>query len=148
MLLLSAAKFFASFKIKHPKIDHKPIIDYNLILILMASSMLGSLIGSLIAPGIPDLLQLIMLIIFISISLFLTYPKTLKMYAAETLEINRKKMIVSERPESDVDNIAIELKNSSDFDGKKKDIDEKYILQKETKKNSFNILEDEINTTK
>ena len=114
----------------------------------MASSMLGSLIGSLIAPGIPDLLQLIMLIIFISISLFLTYPKTMKMYAAETLEINRKKMIVSERPESDVDNIAIELKNSSDFDGKKKDIDEKYILQKETKKNSFNILEDEINTTK
>lgn len=88
IFFLGLVKFFVGLSRKHPKIPHKALIDYNIVLIFISSILMGSLIGSLISKIFPDLLQQILLLVVVCIAVYQTVVKAIELYKGETKELN------------------------------------------------------------
>lgn len=83
------AYFMLLFK-KHPSIEHRTLIDYNLAIIMLPPMMIGSLIGSILAGIVPSTFQLGLLSLLITASLYKTYIKAVGMWNAENLELKSR----------------------------------------------------------
>lgn len=84
-------KFAISLRTRHPKIKHRTIIEYNMVLILIPSMLLGSFIGSTVSPMIPELLQMICMIVVLILAGIDSINKTMALFKKETEDIEKKK---------------------------------------------------------
>lgn len=77
-------KFFVSLKMKHPTIKHRPVNEYNLILILMPSMLLGSFFGATVSAAIPGILQRGGMVIVLIYAVFESLCKGIEIYQKES----------------------------------------------------------------
>lgn len=89
--LSGTIKFAISLKTKHPKIQHKTIIEYNMVLILIPSMLVGAFVGSTVSPMIPELLQMICMMVVLILAGIDSVNKTMAMFKKETEDIEKKK---------------------------------------------------------
>ncbi len=67
ILLGAVIRFLRNLQERHPHLPHKLSIDYNLVLILMPMTLLGTSIGILINISFPDaLILIIMTVVFLT----------------------------------------------------------------------------------
>jgi uncharacterized membrane protein YfcA len=76
-------KFLMSLQRKHPKIPHRTIIEYNIVIILIPSILLGSVLGSVVSSMLPESVQLLGLIIVLLIALYKGWKKSWKLKKEE-----------------------------------------------------------------
>lgn len=77
-------KFFVSLKTKHPTIKHRPVNEYNLILILMPSMLLGSFFGATVSAAIPGILQRGGMVVVLIYAVFESLCKGIEIYKKES----------------------------------------------------------------
>ena len=73
---------------------HKPVIDMNLALILLAPMTLGEFTGSIVAVLVHSAFQLALLAFMFSLTLFKSYTAATELWAKETKEIERNQRIL------------------------------------------------------
>ena len=79
-------KFCVSLKTKHPTIKHRPVNEYNLILILMPSMLLGSFFGATVSAMIPGILQRGGMVVVLIYAVFESLCKGIEIYKKESKE--------------------------------------------------------------
>jgi uncharacterized membrane protein YfcA len=84
-------KFILSLNKKHPKIKHRTIIEYNMVLIIIPSLLLGAFVGSIISSMLPELVQVAGLILVLIIATYKGFKKSMAVYKKETEEIQKEK---------------------------------------------------------
>lgn len=84
-------KFLLSLRKKHPKIKHRTIIEYNMVLIIIPSLLLGAYFGSTISSMLPELVQMAGLVFVLIIATYKGFKKSMAVYNKETEEIQKLK---------------------------------------------------------
>lgn len=92
-----AVKFFVALTRKHPTIEHKTLIDYNVVMILISTLLLGSFIGSTLATIFPEFLQLLGLILVILYSIHQSFTKSMKLWKKESIELLEKEIEIEDK---------------------------------------------------
>lgn len=77
-------KFAVGMTTSHPNIPHRTIIDYNIVLIIIPSLLVGSFLGSTVAPMIPDLIQMGLLTVVVILAAIDSIQKTKEIFRKET----------------------------------------------------------------
>ncbi len=75
ILIAAGIRFFRNTNERHPRISHKLSIDYNLVLILMPMTLLGTSAGILINISFPDAVILILMTVVFLTAAFITLCK-------------------------------------------------------------------------
>lgn len=84
-----AVKFFVGIRRTHPKIPHRTLINYNVVLIFISSVLLGAFIGSIVSPSIPEFLQLIGLVIVVVLAMLKSFKKSVSLYKKENIAMSK-----------------------------------------------------------
>ncbi|GAB5356420.1 hypothetical protein AAMO2058_000288200 [Amorphochlora amoebiformis] len=79
----SIVNLIAYFKRRHPAVN-KPLIDWDLILVMEPVTILGALIGSFINKLLPGWLTSFFLVVVLSVTTFRLLSKARRMYSEET----------------------------------------------------------------
>jgi len=74
---------------RHPIVD-RPLIDWDLIVVMEPSTLAGALIGANLNKLLPETVIAVMLVILLSLTSYFTLKKARKMYQKETEEIKRQ----------------------------------------------------------
>jgi uncharacterized membrane protein YfcA len=74
---------------RHPEAD-RPLIDWDLILIMEPLTIVGALIGSFLNILLPETILLVSLVALLSFTAFTTIKKAIKMYKKENLEFSKE----------------------------------------------------------
>lgn len=88
-----ANTFLNSYK-RHPLAD-RPLVDWDLILVMEPLTIAGALIGAFLNKVLPELLLTVLLVVLLSWTAWSTLKKAFKMYRKETAEF-RKQIAESE----------------------------------------------------
>jgi len=88
----SVANVLLNLKKRHPDVD-RPLVDWNLILMMEPLTIAGALVGATLNKVLPDWLIVIMLVIVLSITADRTLKKGKKMYQKENEERKTGKKI-------------------------------------------------------
>lgn len=86
----SVVKYAMSLNEKHPKIPHKPLIDFNVAIIFNPMIMLGSFIGVIVAILLPGIVCMLILTVTLVIAIYDSAKSTLRIYRKENAEIEMK----------------------------------------------------------
>jgi len=76
---------------RHPLAD-RPLVDWDLILVMEPLTIAGALIGAFLNKLLPERLLVVMLVILLSFTAYNTLTKATKMYKKETKEIMRQQI--------------------------------------------------------
>mmetsp|Transcript_9936 Transcript_9936/g.17645 ORF Transcript_9936/g.17645 Transcript_9936/m.17645 type:complete len:420 (-) Transcript_9936:18-1277(-) len=68
---------------KHP-IANRPLIDWDLILVMEPLTIAGALVGTLIHKVLPEIILLVMLVVLLSFTAYTTLRKAVQMFSIET----------------------------------------------------------------
>jgi uncharacterized membrane protein YfcA len=79
----SVANTLLNFRKRHPLAD-RPLIDWDLILVMEPLTIAGALIGAFLNKVLPELLLTVLLVLLLSFTAYTTLNKAAKMYKAET----------------------------------------------------------------
>lgn len=116
--LSSGIIFFASifktafsFNKKHPKIKHRTMVDHNLVIIFVCTVLLGVLIGTTLSEILPDLVQMVGLILVVLFALIKGWKHSRRIYRKEN-EIRRNKKKKNNGDENQEEQIDEEEKNN------------------------------------
>lgn len=71
---------------RHPLAD-RPLVDWDLILVMEPLTIAGALIGAFLNKVLPELFLTIMLVLLLSFTAYTTLTKAIKMYKAETRKL-------------------------------------------------------------
>jgi uncharacterized membrane protein YfcA len=76
---------------RHPngKVD-RPLVDWDLVLVMEPLTILGAIIGAILNKILPDTILAVLLVILLSATANESLSKAKKMYKKETIEINKK----------------------------------------------------------
>mmetsp|Transcript_24243 Transcript_24243/g.35923 ORF Transcript_24243/g.35923 Transcript_24243/m.35923 type:complete len:592 (-) Transcript_24243:271-2046(-) len=84
----SLATLLVTCRKRHPLAD-RPLIDWNLVLVMEPLVVIGALLGALLQRLISEKFLVVMLVIFLSITAHTTLSKARRMYRAETVYIEK-----------------------------------------------------------
>ena len=76
---------------RHPLAD-RPLVDWDLILVMEPLTIGGALIGAFLNKVLPEELLVVMLVLLLSFTAYNTLTKAVKMYKKETKEIMKQKL--------------------------------------------------------
>jgi uncharacterized membrane protein YfcA len=76
---------------RHPNAD-RPLIDWDLILIMEPPTLAGALLGSNLNKVLPEGLIIVLLVMLLSLTAYGTLAKARRMYERETEEIHRSRI--------------------------------------------------------
>lgn len=76
---------------RHPLAD-RPLVDWDLILVMEPLTIGGALIGAFLNKVLPEELLVVMLVLLLSFTSYNTLTKAVKMYKKETKEIMKQKL--------------------------------------------------------
>eukprot|EP01122_Echinamoeba_exundans_P005926 TRINITY_DN1610_c0_g1_i2.p1 TRINITY_DN1610_c0_g1~~TRINITY_DN1610_c0_g1_i2.p1 ORF type:complete len:411 (-),score=49.86 TRINITY_DN1610_c0_g1_i2:435-1667(-) len=83
----SVANFFQLRLKKHPSAA-RPMIDYNIALLMQPTSMGGTILGVILNQVLPEWVLLVLLICLIATTIYRSSKKGLSMYSQETAKLN------------------------------------------------------------
>ena len=92
-----------AFHNKHPQIDHRTLIDYNLAIIMLPAMMIGSVIGTTISSSFSTSLKFIVLALLLLLSCAKTLQKAIKTWKSESAKIMEGEMDLTEVFKSDLE---------------------------------------------
>jgi len=75
---------------RHPLAD-RPLVDWDLILVMEPLTIGGALLGALLNKVLPDEFIIVALVVLLSFTAYKSLNKAIKMYRLETLHFNRQK---------------------------------------------------------
>jgi len=135
----SVANTILNVRKRHPLGD-RPLVDWDLILVMEPLTIAGALIGAFLNKVLPELLLTVLLVILLSFTSWSTLKKAIKMYRKETAQFN-KQMAESEltrmaRADDD------DQDNGSDNDEEDKLLEYKQDISSETSKVSTTTIDD------
>ena len=84
---------------KHPTIKSKTLIDYNIVILLMPTILLGSFIGAILGEMMPNQLQLTLLATIMIYTIFKSGKSARERWMKESKEIKAKKQGKYEKAE-------------------------------------------------
>jgi uncharacterized membrane protein YfcA len=79
----SVANTLLNIRKRHPLAD-RPLIDWDLILVMEPLTIAGALAGAFLNKVLPELLLTVLLVLLLSFTAYTTLTKAVKMYKAET----------------------------------------------------------------
>ena len=91
ILVSGVIKFLIGVRRRHPTIEYKTLVDYNVVLSFIASLLFGVFLGSMLGASMPNFLQLLLLIGVITISFFKGINKSRNLIKKENEEMKKKK---------------------------------------------------------
>jgi len=89
ILGLAIGGYIINIRLRHPKAN-RPLIDYDLALLIEPMVLLGTLIGVLLNIVFPSIYILISLVLLLTLIIYLTVKKGLETYRKEKAEIEAK----------------------------------------------------------
>ena len=75
---------------RHPDAD-RPLVDWDLILIMEPLTMAGAVVGALIGKVLPDWILVLSLVILLAQTTYVTLEKAISQYRKETVEIEKQR---------------------------------------------------------
>lgn len=112
---------------RHPLAD-RPLVDWDLILVMEPLTIAGALIGAFLNKLLPERLLVLMLVLLLSFTAHNTLTKAMKMYKKETKEIMRERL----REESVLTEMVRLESNQEDDEAAETLMDNMEIAQDET----------------
>lgn len=91
VLFNGSIKFLTGLKRKHPLDNKKTIVDYNIVLLFLPSILLGSVVGTVVSHAIPEIVQIVGLLIVLFVAFFKTLKKSNSLWRKENEEKNKGK---------------------------------------------------------
>jgi len=79
----AVANVFLNSKKRHPLVD-RPLVDWDLILVMEPLTIAGALIGAFLNKILPDIFLVVMLVALLSFTAYNTLKKAIKMYRIES----------------------------------------------------------------
>ncbi|GMH92529.1 hypothetical protein TrST_g7246 [Triparma strigata] len=86
----SLANFILNSSKRHPLAD-RPLVDWDLILVMEPVTILGALIGAIVNKLLNDVVLAILLVVLLTLTANNSLKKAVKMYKKETKEIEKRK---------------------------------------------------------
>lgn len=90
---------------RHP-LANRPLVDWDLILVMEPLTIAGALIGAFLNKVLPETFLTIMLVVLLSFTAYNTLKKAIKMYKAETLKMREQGYRADGTKESELTHIA------------------------------------------
>ena len=90
---------------RHPLAD-RPLIDWDLILVMEPLTIAGALIGAFLNKVLPELFLTIMLVVLLAFTAYTTLKKAFKMYKAETRKLREQGLKPDGTKESELTHMA------------------------------------------
>jgi hypothetical protein len=78
-----------NFSKRHPLVN-RPLVDWDLILIMEPLTMAGAIVGALVGKVLPDWILVILLVILLAQTTYETLKKAITQYQKETVEISKQ----------------------------------------------------------
>lgn len=97
IFFVSIFKSAFSLHMKHPTIPHRTLIDHNLVIIFISTILFGLLIGTTLSEILPDIVQMVGLIMIVIYSLYRGLGQSCKIYKRENEEKKKKKLVEEEK---------------------------------------------------
>jgi uncharacterized membrane protein YfcA len=111
-----------NIKKRHPLAD-RPLVDWDLILVMEPLTIAGALIGAFLNKMLPELLLTFMLVVLLSFTAWESLKKAVKMYKAETAAMKLK-------PDGTKESELTRMAAAVDDDDDASDDDEEILLEK------------------
>ena len=92
---------------RHPIAD-RPLVDWDLILVMEPLTIAGALLGAFLNKLLPELLLTILLVLLLSSTAYDTLKRAIKMYKKETLALKKQGRRVDGNKESELTHVATE----------------------------------------
>lgn len=83
------ANMLLNIRKRHPLAD-RPLVDWDLILVMEPLTIAGALIGAFLNKLLPELFLTVMLVVLLSFTAYTTLKKALKMYKAESRKLKEQ----------------------------------------------------------
>jgi uncharacterized membrane protein YfcA len=96
----SIANTLANLSKRHPSAD-RPLIDWDLILVMEPPAIAGALIGAFLNKILPELLLTVLLVILLSYTAWTTLEKAIQMYKKENRQIEQAAREKAEMPDKE-----------------------------------------------
>lgn len=117
----SVANTLLNTRKRHPNAD-RPLVDWDLILVMEPLTIAGALIGAFLNKVLPELLLTVLLVVLLSVTAYKSLKKAIKMYEAETLAM-QKRGSTSTTGESELTRMAAEQEGSDNSEAGDKLLD-------------------------
>lgn len=101
----AVANMVLNSKKRHPLAD-RPLIDWDLILVMEPLTIAGALIGAFLNKVLPEIFLTIMLVVLLAFTAYTTLKKAFKMYKAETRKLREQGLKPDGTKESELTHIA------------------------------------------
>ena len=92
---------------RHPIAD-RPLVDWDLILVMEPLTIAGALLGAFLNKLLPELLLTVLLVLLLSSTAYDTLKRAVKMYKKETLALKKQGLNASGNKESELTHVATE----------------------------------------
>jgi len=89
---------------RHPLAD-RPLVDWDLILVMEPLTIAGALIGAFMNKVLPETLLVVMLVVLLSFTAYNTLKKAIKMYKLETIKLREQGLKPDGTKESELTHI-------------------------------------------
>lgn len=99
------ANMLLNFKKRHPLAD-RPLIDWDLILVMEPLTIAGALMGAFLNKLLPELFLTVMLVLLLSFTAYTTLKKAFKMYKAESRKLREQGLKPDGTKESELTHMA------------------------------------------
>jgi len=85
----SVVNMVLNFSKRHPLVN-RPLVDWDLILIMEPLTMAGAIVGALVGKVLPDWILVILLVMLLAQTTYETLKKAITQYQKETVEISKQ----------------------------------------------------------
>jgi uncharacterized membrane protein YfcA len=109
----AVANVILNMKKRHPLAD-RPLVDWDLILVMEPLTIAGALIGAFLNKLLPELLLTVLLVLLLSSTAYDTLTRAVKMYKKETVALRKQGITADGTKGSELTRMAVE----KDIDGK------------------------------
>jgi uncharacterized membrane protein YfcA len=100
---------------RHPLAD-RPLVDWDLILVMEPLTIAGALIGAFLNKVLPERLLVVMLVLLLSFTAYGSLKKAMKMYKIETIKLREQGYRPDGTKESELTRMAVEDEEVSEGD--------------------------------
>lgn len=95
---------------RHPLVD-RPLVDWDLILVMEPLTIAGALIGAFLNKVLPELLLTVLLVLLLTSTAWETLTKATKMFKLETIALRKQGITASGQKASELTRIAAQSKD-------------------------------------
>lgn len=85
----SVVNMVLNFSKRHPLVN-RPLVDWDLILIMEPLTMAGAIVGALVGKVLPDWILVILLVLLLAQTTYETLKKAISQYQKESIEISKQ----------------------------------------------------------